>query len=120
MRLLVRTWNVFHGNVHPPRRAGFLRRMIELATADQPDVVCLQELPVWGLQRLEGWSGMQSVSAVARPAIRPGLVTAWITGLNQGLFRSGIAGQANAVLVDRRHDAADLGSAQISAPGRER
>ena len=120
MRLLVRTWNVFHGNAHPPRRAGFLRRMIELATADQPDVVCLQELPVWGLQRLEAWSGMQSVGAVARPAIRPGLVTAWITGLNQGLFRSGIVGQANAVLVDRRHGAADLGGAQISAPGLER
>ena len=118
MRMLVRTWNVFHGNAHPPRRAGFLRRMIELATADRPDVLCLQELPVWGLARLEGWSGMQSVSAVARPAIRPGPVTAWITGLNQGLFRSGLAGQANAVLVDRRHGATDLGHTQISAPGR--
>ena len=120
MRLLVRTWNVFHGNAHPPRRAGFLRRMIELATADRPDVLCLQELPVWGLRRLEEWSGMQSVGAVARPPIRPGLVTAWITGLNQGLFRSGLAGQANAVLVDRRHGADGLGHAQISAPGRER
>ena len=120
MRLLVRTWNVFHGNAHPPRRAGFLRRMIELATADRPDVLCLQELPVWGLRRLEEWSGMQSVGAVARPPIRPGLVTAWITGLNQGLFRSGLAGQANAVLVDRRHGVDGLGQAQISAPGRER
>lgn len=120
MRLLVRTWNVFHGNAHPPRRAGFLRRMIELATADRPDVLCLQELPVWGLRRLEEWSGMQSVGSVARPPIRPGLVTAWITGLNQGLFRSGLAGQANAVLVDRRHGVDGLGQAQISAPGRER
>jgi endonuclease/exonuclease/phosphatase family metal-dependent hydrolase len=120
MRLLVRTWNVFHGNAHPPRRAGFLRRMIELATADRPDVLCLQELPVWGLRRLEDWSGMQSLGAVARPPIRPGLVTAWITGLNQGLFRSGLAGQANAVLVDRRHGVDGLGQAQISAPGRER
>jgi endonuclease/exonuclease/phosphatase family metal-dependent hydrolase len=120
MRLLVRTWNVFHGNAHPPRRAGFLRRMVELATTDRPDVLCLQELPVWGLRRLDDWSGMQSVGAVARPPIRPGLVTAWITGLNQGLFRSGLAGQANAVLVDRRHGVDGLGQAQISAPGRER
>jgi len=32
--LLVRTWNVFHGNAHPPRRKGFLRKMVELASAD--------------------------------------------------------------------------------------
>ena len=28
--LLVRTWNVFHGNALPPRRRGYLREMIEL------------------------------------------------------------------------------------------
>jgi endonuclease/exonuclease/phosphatase family metal-dependent hydrolase len=30
----------------------FLERMIELATADQPDVLCLQEVPPWALERL--------------------------------------------------------------------
>ena len=36
-------------------------------------------------------------------------MTTWITGLNQGLFRSGLAGQANAILVDPESRATDLG-----------
>ena len=120
MQLHVRTWNVFHGNAHPPRRAGFLRRMVELASSDAPDVLCLQELPVWSLPRLGGWAGMTAFGAVARPALPPGAVTTWITGLNQGLFRSGLVGQANAILVDERHRATDLGHARISDGGRER
>jgi len=55
--LLVRTWNVFHGNAHPPGRKGFLRKMVELASADGPDVLCLQEVPVWALPRIDDWSG---------------------------------------------------------------
>ena len=66
MRLLARTWNLFHGNAVPPERRAFLREMIELATGDEPDVVCLQELPVWAVARLEGWSGMQA-TASSRP-----------------------------------------------------
>ena len=31
--MLVRTWNVFHGNTYPPQRRAFLREMIELVTA---------------------------------------------------------------------------------------
>ena len=120
MMLLVRTWNVFHGNASPPRRAGFLRRMVELATSDDPDVLCLQEVPVWALRRLGSWSGMTSIGAVARPAARPGAISTWVTGLNQGFFRSGLAGQANAVLVPRSRKVSDLGSEQISAPRRER
>ena len=46
MSLLVRTWNVFHGNASPPERHGFLEQMVRLATEDRPDVLCLQELPV--------------------------------------------------------------------------
>lgn len=120
MTLLIRTWNVFHGNASPPRRAGFLRRMVELATSDDPDVLCLQEVPIWALRRLGAWSGMTVIGAVARPAARPGAISTWITGLNQGLFRSGLAGQANAVLVNHARDASDLGSEQISDPRRER
>ena len=40
--LLVRSWNVFHGNTRPPGRGSRLQTMIRLATADQPDVLCLQ------------------------------------------------------------------------------
>ena len=73
MPLLVRTWNVFHGNASPPERASFLKEMVELATADRPDVLCLQELPVWALEWLDEWSGMPSVGVVARRSLLPRL-----------------------------------------------
>ena len=72
LALLVRTWNVFHGNALPPRRRGFLREMIELVCDDSPDVVCLQEVPVWGISRLEEWSSMQALAVVARAPRVPG------------------------------------------------
>jgi endonuclease/exonuclease/phosphatase family metal-dependent hydrolase len=120
MRLHVRTWNVFHGNAHPPRRNGYLRQMIELAATDRPDVICLQEVPVWALRRLDGWSRMAAFGAVARAPLRLGPVSTWLTRAHQGLFRSGLAGQANAILVSRSYGAVDLGYEQISVDGRER
>jgi endonuclease/exonuclease/phosphatase family metal-dependent hydrolase len=98
--LLVRTWNVFHGNVVPPERRGFLEAMVRLATADAPDVLCLQEVPVWALRRLRRWSGMTALGAVAAP---PRLLSAElgraVTALHHGLFRSAVTGQANAILL---------------------
>jgi len=44
--LLVRTWNLFHGNAVPPERRAFLEEMVRLAAADGPDVLALQEVPV--------------------------------------------------------------------------
>jgi endonuclease/exonuclease/phosphatase family metal-dependent hydrolase len=120
MELLVRTWNVFHGNAHPPHRAGHLRQMIELVTGDGPDVVCLQEVPVWALGRIDHWSGMRRFEAVTRPPFWPGPLSQWVTRAHQGFFRSGLAGQANAILVAPRHAATDLGHARISEHGRER
>jgi endonuclease/exonuclease/phosphatase family metal-dependent hydrolase len=120
MRLRVRTWNVFHGNADPPRRRGYLRRMIELVTMDDPDVLCLQEVPVWALARLGTWSGMASFGAVTRPPLWLGPISMWVTRAHQGFFRSGVAGQANAILVARRHEGVDLGHAPISERGRER
>jgi endonuclease/exonuclease/phosphatase family metal-dependent hydrolase len=120
MRLLVRTWNVFHGNAEPPRRAGFLRKMVELASGDRPDVLCLQEVPVWALRRLGDWSRMSCFWAVARPPLWLGPVSTWVTRAHQGLFRSGLAGQANAILVAPEHTATDLGHEQISEGRRER
>ena len=102
--MLVRSWNLFHGNTKPPQRQAFLEEMVRLATADRPDVLCLQEVPVWALGHLERWSEMQAVGDVAaRPMLGPlpwtaGLGKA-ITELNHGLFRSAFTGQANAVLV---------------------
>jgi endonuclease/exonuclease/phosphatase family metal-dependent hydrolase len=98
--LLVRTWNVFHGNANPPERRGFLEEMVRLASADGPDVLCLQELPVWALSRLDGWSGMRSFDAVAaRPLLGSAELGRVITELHHGLFRSALTGQANAILL---------------------
>ena len=120
MRLLVRSWNVFHGNADPPRRKGFLRRIVELASDDGPDVLCLQEIPVWALPRIDDWSGMTSFGAITRPPLWLGPLSTWLTRIHQGLFRSGLAGQANAILVSPRHAASDLGHERISDAGRER
>jgi endonuclease/exonuclease/phosphatase family metal-dependent hydrolase len=98
--LLVRTWNVFHGNAQPPERRAYLEEMVRLATADGPDVLCLQEVPVWALRRLERWSGMRSVGAVAaRPLLGSAELGHLITELHHGILRSGVAGQANAILL---------------------
>ena len=102
--VLVRTWNLFHGNARPPERRAFLEEMVRLASADEPDVLCLQEVPVWALGELESWSGMAAFGAVAaRPALGPFPSTAGVgralTELDHGLLRSAFTGQANAVLV---------------------
>jgi endonuclease/exonuclease/phosphatase family metal-dependent hydrolase len=100
--LLVRTWNVFHGNASPPERHGYLEQMVRLASDDRPDVLCLQELPVWALKRLEDWSGMQVFGAIAaRPLLRSVALGRLTTALHQGLFRSALTGQANAILLQR-------------------
>ena len=81
--------------------------MIDLVTQDGPDVVCLQELPVWALPHLEGWSGMHASTAVARkPLLAVGART--VTALHHGLFRSAFTGEADAILT--REPARDLGS----------
>jgi endonuclease/exonuclease/phosphatase family metal-dependent hydrolase len=107
LAVLVRTWNLFHGNALPPERRAFLREMIDLVSADDPDVVCLQEVPAWALGKLESWSGMQSFGAVAaRPRLLSADLGRTITVLNHGLLRSVVAGEALAILVARRHTAA--------------
>lgn len=120
MSLLVRSWNVFHGNAVPPRRKGFLHEMLQLVSADRPDVVCLQELPAWSLPVLHTWTAMQSHGAIARAPLRPAQFSAWLTRRHQGFFRSGLAGQANAILVGEQHACEDLGKERIGGRGRER
>lgn len=100
MPLFIRTWNLFHGNAVPPERRAYLEEMVRLATADAPDVLCLQEVPVWALARLGGWSGMTSIGAVAaRPRLGSAALGKAITGLHHGRLRSALTGQANAILV---------------------
>jgi endonuclease/exonuclease/phosphatase family metal-dependent hydrolase len=104
--MLVRTWNLFHGNASPPERRAFLRRMIELVTQDRPEVVCLQELPVWALRHLERWSGMHASGAVARRPLLP-IGARALTELHHGLLRSAVTGEADAILT--REPARELG-----------
>jgi endonuclease/exonuclease/phosphatase family metal-dependent hydrolase len=105
MSLLVRSWNVFHGRTHPSGRRAYLAEAVALASADDPDVLCLQELPLWSVARLEEWSGMQVFSARTRH--RLGSLGRRPTDLHHGTFRSSLTGQANAVLVARRHAVTD-------------
>ena len=102
--MIVRTWNIFHGNTVPPGRRRYVEEMIRLVTKDGPDVVCLQEVPPWAFEPIAEWSGMQIYGEIAaRPTIGPLPSTVSlgraITDLNPGLLRSGFEGQANAILV---------------------
>jgi endonuclease/exonuclease/phosphatase family metal-dependent hydrolase len=104
--VVVRTWNLFHGNTWPPGRTRYVEQMIRLVTEGEPDAVCLQEVPPWALSRLPEWSGMNVFGVVAeRPMMGPLPITTeigrHITDLHPGFFRSGFEGQANAILVRR-------------------
>jgi endonuclease/exonuclease/phosphatase family metal-dependent hydrolase len=101
--VVVRTWNLFHGNTVPAGRRAYLREMVELVTRDRPDVVLLQEIPWWALPLLGEWAGMQGVWAHAkRPKLGfvpiPTVLGRGLTAPHHGLTRSGFAGQGNAIL----------------------
>ena len=118
MSLVVRTWNLFHGNASPPRRRAYLREMVELVTADRPAVVCLQELPVWALSQLERWSGMRAVGAVARrPLLRSAELGRALTELHHGVLRSALTGEADAILVDASFAVAEERARVVSETG---
>lgn len=98
--MLIRSWNLFHGNSVPPQREAFLDEMIRLATADDPDVLCVQEVPAWALGRFTAGD------VAARPAIGPLPIPAELgrrlTEPNHGLLRSAFSGQGNAIQVSSR------------------
>ncbi len=102
--MLVRTWNLFHGNTVPPGRRAYLREMVELVCADRPDVVCLQEVPVWALPHVGPWAGMRALSVETMPprigplAI-PALLGRALTSIDHGLLRSAFSGQGNVILL---------------------
>jgi len=116
--LLVRTWNVFHGNAVPPERRAYLEEMVRLATADRPDILCLQEVPLWALGHLTAWSGMQAFGAVAaRPRLGSVRLGKALTDLHHGLLRSALTGQANAILVAPSLRVREEWSSLLSEPG---
>jgi endonuclease/exonuclease/phosphatase family metal-dependent hydrolase len=99
LRLLVRTWNVYHGRTHPQSDTLHLEQMIRLVTADAPDVVALQEVPLWAVDDLEEWSGMSASWAMTMPALL-GPLARRVTETDPVRFRSSLTGQANALLVN--------------------
>ena len=99
MRLLVRSWNLYHGRTHPQSSTLHLERMVRLVTSDAPDVVALQEVPLWAVRRLDDWSGMPASWAMTMPA-RLGPLARRVTERDPVRFRSSLTGQANALLVN--------------------
>jgi endonuclease/exonuclease/phosphatase family metal-dependent hydrolase len=98
--VLIRSWNLFHGNADPPEREAFLDEMIRLATADDPDVLCVQEVPAWAVGRFSAGD------VAARPTFGPVPITAELgrrlTEPHHGMLRSAFSGQANAIQVSPR------------------
>lgn len=119
MRLVVRSWNVFHGRTIPPGRTARLEAAVRLAVRDGPAIVCLQEVPVWGLRRLARWSGM---AAVTGTTVRAGLgplplpvwVTRRLTDIHHGRLRALLAGQGNAILVSPKLRVVETGSVVLN------
>jgi endonuclease/exonuclease/phosphatase family metal-dependent hydrolase len=102
--MLIRSWNLFHGNTWPPQRRSFLEEMVRLASQDRPDVLLLQEVPVWALGRLGTWSGMTAIGDAARRSTIAGVpipagLGRQLTSLHPGLLRSAFSGQGNAILL---------------------
>jgi endonuclease/exonuclease/phosphatase family metal-dependent hydrolase len=118
--VLVRSWNLFHGRTSPPGRRLYLRKMVELVTADRPDVVCLQELPLWALDELEEWSGMRVLPAVAKRPLVPRRLGGFLQRLDPLRVRSAVTGQANAILLARSLAPREHRVVRVSDGGRER
>ena len=118
--MLIRSWNLFHGRTAPPGSGVHLREMVELASADAPDVLCLQELPLWALGRLGDWSGMTARSAVAKRTPVPRWLGRVLQRRDPRRFRSGVTGQGNAILLAPGLEPLEHRTMRISEPGRER
>jgi endonuclease/exonuclease/phosphatase family metal-dependent hydrolase len=106
LSLFVRTWNLYHGRTYPKSRRTYLERMVRLASLDAPDIVALQEVPLWALGRLERWSGMQALWAVTVPSLL-GPIARVLTDLDPVRMRFTLAGQANALLLNPRFEVLD-------------
>jgi endonuclease/exonuclease/phosphatase family metal-dependent hydrolase len=89
--------------------------MVRRVTVDAPDVVALQEVTPWALGRLEGWSGMTAVTVVTKRGVLGPLARA-LHLLDPVHVRSGLTGQANAVLLNPRFQLAERARAVVLNP----
>ena len=106
MGLVIRTWNLYHGRTYPKSGRTYLERMVRLVSLDAPDVVALQEVPLWALGRLERWSGMRAIWSVTVPGFL-GPIARFVTDLDPVRVRFTAAGQANAMLLSHRFEVGD-------------
>jgi endonuclease/exonuclease/phosphatase family metal-dependent hydrolase len=131
--LQIRTWNIAHGRDVPPGPGhGHLRRklldeMAQLMVEERPDVVLLQEVPVWAADLLRQKTGMGVTLAPAYGAHVPFLhvplplaLGATIGRALPDLVRTQIEGQANAVLFGEQLLLVSARRAQINARHRLR
>ena len=118
--MLVRSWNLFHGRTSPSGARVRLRETVELASNDGPDVLCLQELPLWALSELDDWSGMTALSAVAKRTLVPRRLGGILQRRDPRRFRSGVTGQANAILLAPALVPLEHRTVRVSERGRER
>jgi endonuclease/exonuclease/phosphatase family metal-dependent hydrolase len=98
--VLVRSWNLFHGNTVPPGRNAHLDEMVQIATDDDPDVLCMQEVPSWALPRFT--AGALAAAPSFGPLPIPAVAGRALTAANHGLLRSLFSGQGNAIQVGPR------------------
>ena len=109
--LLVRTWNIAHGRDVPPgpgyghARRKLLGEMADLITADRPDVVMLQEVPVWAASLLRERTGMGVTLAHTYGAHIPFVhiplplaLGEWLGNALPDMVKTQFEGQAQAVL----------------------
>ena len=112
LTLQIRTWNIAHGVDVPPREGGYrhvrrklLREMAELMVEQRPDLILLQEVPVWAGPLLAQETGMGVTLAPAYGAHVPFLhvplplaAGAWLGNALPDVVRTQFEGQANAIL----------------------
>jgi endonuclease/exonuclease/phosphatase family metal-dependent hydrolase len=120
VQLLVRTWNLFHGRTWPETGQVWLERMIRLIAEREPDVICLQEVPLWSVARLERWSAMRALASRTKRSLA-GPAAEHLQRLDPRRIRSPFTGQANAILLGRRLEPSSLVAHAIRRRGlRER
>ncbi|HEX5558348.1 MAG TPA: endonuclease/exonuclease/phosphatase family protein [Gaiellales bacterium] len=109
--LLIRTWNIAHGRDVPPGpdhahvRRKLLREMARVMVEDEPDIVLLQEVPVWAADLLREHTGMGVTLAASYGAHIPFVhvplplpVGAAVGRALPDLVRTQVEGQAQAIL----------------------
>ena len=92
--------------------------MVRLASADA-DLVALQEVTPWALALLERWSGMRAFAVVTKRGLL-GPLARFFHELDPVHVRSGLTGQANALLVHARLTVERSARSVVLNPGARR